>query len=141
MKKENLSKILNKKATVKKIGKGTYAQVYKISINGAQPTCLKSFPAHKNTRNNPYHGRNIETQLGLFLNKHSNDFVKMHFGKVCDNIRRDGFIVTQFLDDNIQPQIEPNIDESYKITYFDTHRNNYIQGKIIDYGGTSIEKI
>ncbi|MBR3605786.1 MAG: hypothetical protein IKL52_07140 [Candidatus Gastranaerophilales bacterium] len=123
------------------LGKGNYAKVYKISIDKAMPTCLKIFPASVNTSNNPYHGRNVEVQLGLFLNQHSEDFVKMHFGKVCDFKRRDGFLVTQFLGEHIIPIVDENIDDkSYHFEYYDDHKKNYIQGKIIDYGGVGITK-
>ena len=136
-----LSESLNKNTKVEMIGKGTYAKVYKISIDNAIPTCLKIFPASINTHNNSYHGRNVETQLGLFLNQHSDQFVKMYFGKVCDFKRRDGFLVTQFLDENTVPKIDDNIDaQGYKINYYDDHNRNYICEKIIDYGGVGVAK-
>ena len=123
------------------LGKGSYAKVYKISIEDAKATCLKVFPPSVNTFNNSHHGRNIEVQLGLFLNQHSDQFVKMHFGKVCSAKRRDGFLVSQFLDENTAPIINPNIDaQGYKIEYYDNHKNNFISGKIIDYGGVGVAK-
>ena len=138
----SLSKILNKKAKATYLGKGVYAKAYKLEIEDAQASCIKIFSSKQNTFIIKDHGRNSEVQMGLFLNKHSNEFVKMHFGKVCDEKRRDGFLVTQFLSPDTTPikNNNPNSD-GYRIIYGDNHRKNLINDIIIDYGGTTITRI
>lgn len=97
------------------------------------------------------HGQHIETQTGLFTNEHSDDFVKMYFGKVSGANDNDGFLVTQFLDKNTSPKTAATINGGYKIKSKDAWDanskmgkifgdHNIINGKIIDYGAVQVKQ-
>ena len=137
---KELTSLLNKEVKVEMLGKGLYGSGYKISIAGCKPVCLKLF--HLNREYTPIkdNGVEFEVQAGLFLNKHSNQFVHMHFGKVAAYPMRDGFLVTQFIDENTQAIKNSYPSGQYYITYGDRKPENRINGTIIDYGGVSIEK-
>ena len=141
---KTLTKLLSKKTTVSYINSGTFGSGYKISIEGAKTYCLKIFHTDAKTEYLDYtnHGRYIEVQTGMFLNNHSNEFVKMYFGKVCPQMYHDAFLVTQFLDSDTK--IDENIllykKGQYKINNTDKTRN-MLRGKIFDYGGTDIKKV
>ena len=136
----DLSKILNKKVQIQKIAKGQYGTGYKLSIDGAEPVCLKLFHSNYNDYFSLSHGQNNEVQAGLFLNCHSNDFVKMFFGKVSTKYTRDGFLVTQFLSKDIKP-LKYDILRDYSIVYRDQKADNEINNTYIDYGGVMIRPI
>jgi len=134
-----LTKILSKKVDVEPISKGAYGLTYKIEIDGLSPACLKIFHTHFDTYNDLFDGAHYEVQAGLFLNNHSNDFVKMYFGKVVGEKNKDGFIVTKFLSDSIEPfeaEIAPN---HLLIRHLDNKPQNTINNKIVDYGGVYVE--
>lgn len=136
---QSLSKILNKKVNVEKLGAGSYGIAYKMEIESAVTSVIKTFHPRDCTYNETWHGRNIEPQAGLFANQNSNEFVKMYFARVCSRMQRDGFIVSQYLDENIIPQEtivkrKPNI----KVGHADSLHGNIINNKIIDYGGIFI---
>lgn len=139
---EKLSRLLSKKVTVNYIDSGTFGSGYKISIEGAKTYCLKIFHTDAKTEylDITKHGRYAEVQTGIFLNSHSNEFVKMYFGKVCPKIYNDGFLVTQFLD--LNTKIDENIllqeKGKYRISNSDKS-HNMIQGRIYDYGGTEVK--
>ena len=140
---KELSKLLSKKVTVKYIDSGTFGSGYKISMEGARACCLKIF--HSNTKikylDTTNHGRYIEVQTGIFLNNHSNEFVKMYFGKVCPMMYKEAFLVTQFLDLDTEID-ENNISEQkgqYQINNSDRTRNT-LRGKIYDFGGTEVKE-
>ncbi|MBQ4646262.1 MAG: hypothetical protein IJB79_02825 [Candidatus Gastranaerophilales bacterium] len=134
-----LSKILNKKASVEKLGAGNYGTAYKIEIENAISTVLKTFHTRDFTFNENWHGRNIEPQVGLFANNNSSKYVKMYFGRVCTKMQRDGFMVTQYLDENITPQKTSESENSkVMMSHSDTFFDNVIEGKIIDFGGIFI---
>jgi len=139
----DLSSILNKKVTVGKLNSGTFGTGFKIDVESEKPVCLKLF---KNTGilhvENLGHGQHAEVQMGLFLNEHSNDFVKMYFGRAANRCNDDGFLVTQYLSDGIKP--EPtglgNIDKFEIIATDADNERNTICGKIIDYGAVIARK-
>ena len=135
----NLTKILSKKTTVEYLSKGAYGTTYKIEIDGAKTTCAKLFHTNFNTYNDLVNGGHYEVQAALFLNAHSSDFVKMHFGKVAGKENKDGFLVTQFLSDSITPIEEKTIPNNFNIKYLDNKPQNIINGKIVDFGGVYIE--
>lgn len=136
---KELEKILNKKVLVEEIGNGTYADVYKICVENGTNICLKIFDNKQDTFTNRFHGRNIEPQIGLFLNNHSNNYVKMYFGLVGDETQKDIFLTTQFIDENTIPERNPNINcTDFGIDYYDDHNGNSIEGTIIDYGGVCV---
>ncbi|MBQ8847701.1 MAG: hypothetical protein IJ003_02010 [Candidatus Gastranaerophilales bacterium] len=138
---KNLTNTLNKKTKIRWVGRGSYGDVYKIEIENAKETCIKIFKGSEDTFCAEIHGRNIEPQTGLFLNKHSNKFVKTYFGKICDEKRRDGFMVTQFLSDTITPEENELIsNQDNKIKYCDPRNCNAIHGKIIDIGGVIFDE-
>ena len=140
----DLKDILGKEVKVEQLGSGSFGTGYKVSVEGSEDVCLKLFDGLKTDNNSAYnsvHGQHIEVQTGLFVNKHSDDFVKMYFGRVAGNNDRDGFLVTQYLSDNVVPKNVSNIEGGYAIKSQDAYGNhNIINGKIIDFGAVIIKK-
>jgi hypothetical protein len=89
------------------------------------------------------HGQYVEVQTGIYVNEHSNDFVKMYFGRVSPYNTSDGFLVTQFLSEDITPEssVANNINGYQILSYDSWEGHNIINGKIIDFGGVDIIKI
>ncbi len=143
---KKLSNILKKEVITTKIGNGIYGTVYRISIEGAQDVCLKLFDQIGNIacNSNKIHGEHIEPQVGLFVNEHSKDFVRMYFGKVSPNNTKDGFLVTQYLDENTKIDSSVGFDtKGWEITTKDADKiygKNSIQNIIIDFGLVEIKK-
>ena len=141
---KNLTQILGKQVKVSQAGNpGLVGKGYKLSVEGADDMCLKIYHNDIIPMRN-IHGEHIEPQMGLFLNKHSNDFVKMLFGRVSGNYDSDGFIVSQFLAEDIKPYIQTDIEDGYVFIPNDTRANsdnNIKQGKVIDFGDVDAFKI
>lgn len=134
-----LKELLKKELSVTYLDKGTFGTGYRISIDGADDVCLKIFDI--NTFGTEKHGKHIEVQAGLFANQHSNDFVKMHFGKLSPTDDNDGFLVTQYLSPDIEPIENPNILNDYFVFSEDAHSgHNMINGKIIDFGAMNLAR-
>lgn len=138
-----MSEILKRPVTVTELKTGNYGTGYKIETENAIALCLKIFSSDEDKDKNMLniHGQHIEVQNGIFANEHSSDFVKMYFGRVAGFNCDDGFLVTQYLDDNITP-VETGCNETpYKVVSDDTFiGHNKINGKIIDFGGIRVEK-
>ncbi len=140
---EQMSAVLDKKVDVTELSSGTFGTGYRISVEDAKDLCIKIFPKHLETRNKTpnMHGQHVEVQNGIFANKHSSDFVKMYFGRVAAHNHKDGFLVTQFLGNNIIPVITGKSQSEYKVTSGDCFMgHNIINGKNIDFGGMIVEK-
>lgn len=138
-----MTKILGKKVEVEELSSGTFGTGYKISTEGSRDMCLKVFNKKDSSteKEDSLHGRHIEVQTALFTNQHSNDFVKMYFGKVAPLGMDDGFMVTEFLSEDITPTENPNIDDDYIVTTRDFNQDhNFINGKIIDFGSIKVKK-
>lgn len=137
-----LSNLLNKKVKVAFLGVGMYGVCYKISMEGCEDVVLKSFKEGFNF--NDDHGAGIEVQTALFVNNHSNDFVKFYCGRVIGEGHNDGYLITQFLDKNIAPIENSNIKGGYRIECLDSNKeteHNVISGKIFDFGDVKVTKI
>ena len=143
---KEMSKITGKEVTIKKLGNGAFGTGYKISMQGADDMCLKIFNSNppeifgQDVSN--IHGQHIEVQTGIFVNEHSSDFVKMYFGRVSPKNTTDGFLVTQFLSDDVVPDASVGNDTGgYSISTNDAWEgHNIINGKIIDFGAVEIDK-
>lgn len=138
---DDLSEVLSRSVSVRFIEHGLWGTGYKIEVEGSKPLCLKTFhssPSDKMIR----HGSGFEIQAALFANKHFNDFAKMYFGKVARYNTNEGFLVTQFLDNNSDPEecLNPLNDEYgfYSADSFGSH--NRINGKIFDFGDLEFYK-
>lgn len=135
---KSMSEILNKEVQVNKLGKGMFGKVYKISMYGEKDMCLKLFYGGKDIK--PTHGQHIEVQIGLFVNRHSNDFVKMYFGKVAPYGYNDGFMLTEYLSYDTQPTDCEDIQGGYRIVSNDSNgEHNKKNSKIFDFGGIHID--
>lgn len=141
--KKKLSEIFNRDVSVEFVGSGNFGMGYKLSADGAIPLCLKVFDKiydEECSRN--IHGRSIEPQTALFVNENSNKFVKMFCAKLSQINRNDGFMVTQFLDENIIPIETAQNNPDYQIASYDVMgkcEHNIINGKIFDFGGVYVE--
>ncbi len=137
---DKLSKVLNKSVNVERLGEGVYGTGYKISVENCEDVVLKIF--HKgNTQATQVHGRNIEPQAGIFINNNSDMFVHMYFGRVCGYNDMDGYLVTQYMGEGISDVKEGHKNPEYIIESQDAWgHHNIINGKIIDYGATSVKR-
>ena len=135
---QNLSQILNTKVKVEKIGQGAFGFTYKITVQNCPPVCLKIFIRSSRNDFALGHGPKQEIQTGLFLNRHSNDYVQVLFGKVETQYTKDGFLVTQFLDGTTTQLRKKNILSNCNIRYYDDRDANKINNTIIDFGGVEI---
>ncbi len=154
---KKISQALNREIKIEKLDSGQFGTGYKISSDGLGALCLKIF---KNRSLKNVHGQYDEVQTGLFVNKHSNAFVKEFFGKIATGAQTDGFLVTQFLDDSVKPKKTSRFSKGYKIIPKDINnetvslssgasdltkplsldRHNIKNGKIIDFGDVTITK-
>ncbi len=143
---KKLGNIIQKEVSVEKTGSGIYGTVYRISVKGANDVCLKLFDQIGNITNSSsnLHGEHIEVQTGLFVNKHSCEFVKLYFGQVSPSNTNDGFLVTQYIDnDTIIDKSTGQDAINWEITTKDADKTtgkNTIQGLIIDFGLVEIKK-
>lgn len=181
---DDLTKTLGKDVKIKKLDSGCFGTGYKVSVDGVDDVCLKTFHGKDNAmlqmqldmqaemlkkmgmsdkaveafnqqqlhKMTNMHGGGIEVQTGLFVNEHSDDFVKMYFGKVAGANDGDAFLVTQFLDDSVTP-VSTGAKGGYKIKSGDAFKgesfigkifggqdHNIINGKIIDFGAVKVKK-
>ena len=176
---KELTAVMGKDVKIKHLGSGSYGTGYKVTVDGADDTVLKIFhkscvgdelaelgkdlptmirkPLKANIEKSyQVHGQHIETQTGLFVNEHSDDFVKMYFGRVAGKNNQDGFLVTQFLDDGVTPVPKTTVKPGYNIKSNDAFTldsfkgklfgplmggkdHNIINGKIIDYGAVKVK--
>lgn len=140
---KEMSDILGKQVNVEELKTGNYGTGYKLEMENAPALCLKIFSSDEDKDKNMLniHGQHIEVQNGIFANEHSNDFVKMYFGRIAGFNCDDGFLVTQYLDENITPVETGEKETSYKVISDDTFiGHNKINGKIIDFGGIRVEE-
>lgn len=142
---QELSNILGQTVKIKRLGKGSHGTAYKISTDKSKDVCLKIFHNYGvDNRIINTHGQYIELQNGLFANHHSNDFAKVYFGRVGVVGKPDGFMVTQYIENGIEPELAKisKNTSSYKIGITDDHSSNYkiVNGKkiYIDFGGMQI---
>lgn len=132
----NLSSVLKKDVKVQRLSFGNYGIGYKISSNGVEDVCLKLFYSKQYKKETKLNGQYIEPQTALFVNNHSNDFVKMYFGRIAGKNNNDGFLITQYLkNDTIPLETNPDDCDKYIIDSADISQyNNTSCGKIYDFG-------
>lgn len=152
---EELSEALKQKVEIEKLNKGEFGTGYKIITDFEDSLCLKIF--HDNANALKGHGAFIEPQTGIFVNKHSNKFVREIFGRVATEKEKDSFLATQYLDEGIKPYKNSLFSKGYKIVstdakktdllpdlfnhgYHNTNGFNMINDKIIDFGGVVVKK-
>lgn len=136
-----LSNLLNKEVKVEFLGVGLYGMVYKISTEGCEDVVLKKFKQGYDWVQG--HGSGIEVQTALFVNNHSNDFVKFYCGRVTGEDQNDGYLITQFLGENVTPIENTNVKGGYHIKCIDANKemeHNVISGKIFDFGDVIVTK-
>ncbi len=136
-----LSSLLSTNVDVTFIGSGAFGSGYKISVPDSPDVVLKVF--HKNNSfRETEHGAKIEPQTGAFLNENSDRFVPFYFGRVAGRSDEDAFLVTLYMDNNVEVKNRAGIKEKYAIDARDAWgkngEHNIINGKIIDYGDVHI---
>ncbi len=136
----SLKEILKKDVIIDHLGSGAIGSVYKISISGTEPVCLKIFYEGKEEYGVSRHGQHIETQVALFANRHSNEFAHMYFGKVSGLNNDDGYMVTQFIEISTKPIQSASDTNSYYLKCADDHGGNFIGQTCIDFGKLKIIK-
>lgn len=150
---KELTNATGKKTKVTELSSGAFGTGYRVQMDGSEDTCLKIFhpepKMQKQIQNGSRvinidlhrHGAQVEPQAGLYVNENVEGYVKMYFGKIAPNNEKDGFYVTQYLDEKIKPIDVPDPSRKIKnsdIVYGDMKPDNVIHGKIIDYGGIRV---
>ena len=135
--KESLSETLNKRISVMELDSGVVGTGYRLFVKDGTDVVIKTF--HKRPAlESPKHGRSIEPQMGIFLNNNSDEYVHMYCGRVCGENDKDGFLVTQYLDNWTTP-ITGRKNPKYEITNSDANGDhNIINDKIIDFGEVEV---
>lgn len=133
-----LSSLLSTNVDVTFIGSGAFGSGYKISVPDSPDVVLKVF--HKNNSfRETEHGAKIEPQTGAFLNENSDRFVPFYFGRVAGRSDGDAFLVTLYMDNNVEVRNRVDFEEKYDIDALDAWgEHNIINGHIIDYGDVHI---
>lgn len=138
-----LTYLLSKDVYVSYIGSGTQGAGYKIEVKGAKDTVLKIF--HKKPEfTDSKHGALIETQTGLFLNNNSDAFVPLLFGRVSIKNNRDGFLVTEYLNNvNTGKWEDTNLSNNSDVYIFTEDASgdhNIREDKVMDFGDIYVVK-
>lgn len=140
---KELSNILGREVRVIELETGKFAKGYKISVDGAEDVVMKVFHKKPETLYESFniHGQFVEPQRGIFLSANSEQFAKTYFGKITTEIDRDGYMVTEFLEDTGR---KASFDEHLELKdYFVfcedvAEGHNILDGKIIDFGDIHI---
>ena len=152
---EKLSKLLNDKVSINYLSSGAYGNGYKVTI-GEKSFLLKTFHETGTSR---IHGSGIEPQTGPYSNHsaRAKQFTKFYFGRVAGSIYSDGFMVNEFLEPSSKITAEakknnPIIESKplyidfvtsgdYQASSEGSIDHNTINGRIIDFGAFSIDKL
>ena len=140
---KELSNCLGKKVIVTELGTGKFAKVYRISVDGAKDVVMKVFHKKPLTAYDSFniHGEFIEPQRGIFLSANSDKFAKTHCGKISTEIDKDGYILTEYLEesDKVLQQNEFIKLKNYLVFCDDVNEgHNVINGKMYDFGDIHI---
>ena len=141
---ECLSALINKPVKMSYVGSGFNGNGFKIVVD-EQKFFYKVFYLYNSTDPKRYynHGGLAEPQMALFATKNSpkSNFAKFFFGRVCNVMGIDSFLVTEFIErnDNIKnDKIKLSVDY-VKISETEEHKyDNKINGKIVDFGGIRV---
>lgn len=141
---EHLSALINKPVQMSYVGSGFNGNGFKIVID-KQKFFYKVFYLYNSTDPKRYynHGGLAEPQMALFATKNSpkSKFVKFFFGRVCNVMGIDSFLVTEFVerDDKLKNDNIKLVLDYVKISKTEEHKfDNKINGKIVDFGGIRI---
>ena len=140
---KELSNILGREVRVVELETGKFAKGYKISVDGPEDVVMKVFHKKPETLYESFniHGQFVEPQRGIFLSANSEQFAKTYFGKITTEIDRDGYIVTEFLEDTGKKASSKECFElkDYFVFCDDiAEGHNTLDGKIIDFGDIHI---
>jgi len=131
---KELSSIFGEEVVLNVLGEGKYGIAYILSKRNSKDLCLKLFhkkAENENTLTNTdrEHGQFIELQNGLFGNAHSDNFVKVYMGRTGLLGENDGFLITQFLDTDIEPELTEKLPNADNYTFIpkDNHIDNYVK--------------
>ena len=133
-----LSKILNQKVKIKYIGKGQIGVALNITVEG-QSFVLKVFKKDIQERFLHNHGNYAELSAAVYASKNDpSHFARFYVGRFGDN--NDGYMITKFLqsESNVSSENFSFRNSIHKLNSSDTHSDNIIANRIIDYGATSL---
>ena len=141
---QKLSASINKPVQMDYVGSGYNGNGFKIVVD-EQNFFYKVFYLYNSSYPERYynHGGLAEPQMALFATKNSpkSNFAKFFFGRVCNVMGIDSFLVTEFIErnDNIKnDKIKLSVDY-VKISKTEEHKyDNKINGKIVDFGGIRV---
>lgn len=141
---EHVSALINKPVKMSYVGSGFNGNGFKIVVD-EQKFFYKVFYLYNSSYPERYynHGGLAEPQMALFATKNSpkSNFAKFFFGRVCNVMGIDSFLVTEFIErnDNIKnDKIKLSVDY-VKISKTEEHKyDNKINGKIVDFGGIRV---
>jgi len=153
-----LKNLLGKNVVVEHMGRGSYANVYKLTINGKK-YAFKVFDNFDDlgTYGCRITGASVEPSLANFLNKNSDKCAKFYYGKIGAANNKGAYTLSEFLEGTKPGQFKSDYDEgilSYflnmnlsknpniKITPLDANFDNLpIGGKFFDYGMLKVESL
>lgn len=131
----SMSELLNKNVEISRLPAGAFGKCYRIKMDNASDTCLKLF---KSIGASIPNGASFEPQAALFANNNSNKFVKMFFARTAPIGKKDGYIVTQYLDKTIKPIATKKVSGVNVYSEDAAYGSNTIKGKIIDFGAVRV---
>ena len=140
---QKLSTLINKPVQMDYVGSGYNGNGFKITIDN-QSFFYKVFYLYNSIDPKRYynHGGLAEPQMALFASKNSpkSKFAKFFFGRVCNLISYDSFLVTEFVERKNNINTNKNLVLDYvKISETEENKfDNKINGKIVDFGGIKI---
>ncbi len=140
---QKLSTLINKPVQMDYVGSGYNGNGFKIIIDN-QSFFYKVFYLYNSIDPKRYynHGGLAEPQMALFASKNSpkSKFAKFFFGRVCNLISYDSFLVTEFVERKNNINTNKNLVLDYvKISETEENKfDNKINGKIVDFGGIRI---
>jgi len=113
--------------------KGSYGRVYILNVLEDDRVKKYAYKIFYKTRPNSKHGNYSEARFAAFApkvldEKHSN-IKKMYFADL-----NAGYILSEYITSD-KNEVLPVLPQLYGFTHSDAHRNNFINGHVIDYGG------
>lgn len=137
---QTLFEALGKDVSCQYIGRGAYGHAIKINIKGVKPVVLKLFKSAPKYLSES-HGAGFEPQAGFYARANNlPNYARFHFGQVSNKRELGGFYVADYIDS------KPNFREKskmenlglYLMDIADACSSNIINGKIVDYGSSSL---
>ncbi len=137
---KTLSDVLDKNTSCQYLGRGAFGHAIKVSVKGVKPVVLKLFKGAPKYLTET-HGAGFEPQVGFYARAHNlPNYAKFHFGQVSNKHELGGFYVADYIDGKPKIEEKPRMEKLglHLMGIDDIDRSNIINGKIVDYGSSSL---